>query len=248
VARNFLTKDQWLEKANLVHGNKYDYSLVDYLNSKSKVKIICSKHGIFEQVATEHTRGKGCRKCAYEKNGEACRLDPNLFIKKCKEVHNIIYDYSKVEYINAITKVEIICKKHGSFLQRPDLHLSGSGCPRCMSSKGEIAILSYLKCNDIKFIHQKQFDNCKNKIKLRFDFYLPEQNTVIEFDGTQHYYPTSFSSDKSKETMDKNLQYNKERDKIKTQYCLDNNIRLIRIPYWKVVNVDKILSKQISVI
>ena len=121
------TKEEFIAKAKLVHGDKYDYSKVEYVGALTKVCIICPKHGEFCQEANSHLRGQGCPKCKYEK--QTCTTDE--FIAKAKKIHGDKYDYSKVEYVNDRTKVCIICPKHGEFWQTPNHHLSGCGCPKC---------------------------------------------------------------------------------------------------------------------
>lgn len=99
-----------------------------------------------------------------------------------------------------------------------------------------------MKENNIEFIKEYKFEDCKHKYNLRFDFYLPEYNMCIEYDGIQHFIPFSFGSDQTKINKLNNLEIIQRRDQIKTQYCLDNNIKLLRIPYWKINNIEKILS------
>lgn len=124
------TLSSFIERSKQHHGERYDYSLVEYKHSCSPVKIICSVHGIFKQNPKEHMDGNGCTKCAREKNKDACRKDNDYFIEKAKLTHGDKYDYSLVEYTKAITKVKIICKTHGVFEQRPTDHYR-SGCPEC---------------------------------------------------------------------------------------------------------------------
>jgi hypothetical protein len=120
-----LTTEQFIEKAKAVHGDKYDYSLVDYRNAKTKVKIICPEHGSFEQTPNNHLSGNNCPKCSDKK------LNTEEFIEKARNVHGDRYNYSIVVYNNKQTKVKIICPIHGDFEQRPDSHLNGNGCPHC---------------------------------------------------------------------------------------------------------------------
>lgn len=128
---------------------KYDYSKVKYHNRKTKIEIICPVHGSFFQDPTHHLEGKngkGCSKCAGN-----LKYDTISFIKKVKEVHGDLYDYSLVEYKNIKTKIIIICKKHGKFMQTPHHHLSGKGCSSCKtSSKGELIIQDYLNKHNIE--------------------------------------------------------------------------------------------------
>ena len=122
--------ETFLLKAKNKYEDKYDYSKVEYVNSKTKVCIICPKHGEFYITPKQHLQGHGCTKCA--KNG---KWTTNKFITKAKEVHGDKYDYSKVEYINAHTKVCIICPKHGEFWQSATAHIRGQGCPHCFNQK-----------------------------------------------------------------------------------------------------------------
>lgn len=129
-----LTTEEWIQKAHKIHGDKYDYSKVDYINSRSKVCIICPIHGEFYQLANNHLQGIGCPRCSYTKRGEEERSNTEEFIKKAKQIHGDVYDYSKVNYITSDKKVEIICPIHGSFWQTPSKHLSGKRCPECFGT------------------------------------------------------------------------------------------------------------------
>ena len=124
-------KEQFIKDSRKIHGEKYDYSKVDYKNAKSKVCIICPEHGEFWQKPNSHLNGCGCPKCGYENAFSKNRKKVKDFIKKAKEIHGGKYDYSKVEYKNNKTKVCIICPEHGEFWQTPDSHLRGSGCKLC---------------------------------------------------------------------------------------------------------------------
>ena len=129
MAKKLTTKD-FIEKAKSIHGDKYDYSKVEYNKSTEKVCVICSKHGEFWQEASSHLRGIGCPKC-----GGTKKLTKEDFILRAREIHGWKYDYSKVEYVNIITPVCIICPKHGEFWQRPNDHLLGKGCLSCSGNK-----------------------------------------------------------------------------------------------------------------
>lgn len=126
-----LTTEEFIEKAQQVHGDKYDYSKVKYENAFKKVIIICPKHGEFLQDPSNHLQGKGCPKCAIEKNSSTRLKDVSEFIKKANKVHNNKYDYSKVDYKGAHKPVCIICPIHGEFYQTPNRHLTGHGCSKC---------------------------------------------------------------------------------------------------------------------
>ena len=118
--------EKFICKAKKIHGNKYDYSLVEYKNNKTKVVIVCAEHGEFEQTPSNHLSGYGCKYCANN-----VRSTIKDFVSKAISIHGDRYDYSLVEYVNNRTNVKIKCLKHGVFEQVPYIHLSGSGCPKC---------------------------------------------------------------------------------------------------------------------
>ena len=131
AGREIFSIEDFIKKSREIHGDKYDYSKVKYVNAKSNVTIICPKHGEFEQVAFNHAHGSGCPKCWYDEMSKSRALTRNEFITKAREVHGNKYDYSKVEYVNAQTSVCIVCPEHGEFMQAPNRHLRGQGCPQC---------------------------------------------------------------------------------------------------------------------
>jgi very-short-patch-repair endonuclease len=215
-----LTTKKFIEKAKEIHGDKYDYSLVKYKSYEEEVIIKCSLHGEFKQKPHSHILGSGCKKC-----GNVNSKTVNEIIKLSKLKHGDKYDYSKVEYVNAKTKIKIICPKHGEFEQLHNNHILGQGCPICKESKGEKAIRNFFKDNGLYFMSQKRFKECRDIKPLPFDFYLPNYNMCIEYDGEQHFKPTKrFGGIKG---------FNKiiKTDKIKTEFCLKNGVNLIRIKY-----------------
>jgi very-short-patch-repair endonuclease len=222
-----LTTDDFIKKCKEKYGEKYDYSLVNYIDSHSKVKIICTLHGIFLQNPSNHLNQKnGCPEC-FSKNKPS---NTNNFIYNSKIAHGDRYDYSLVDYEKAKNTVIIVCKSHGQFSQSPTHHLSGQGCPICKSSKGENEIFKILIKKFIKFKHHLKLE----KSRLEFDFYLPELNIAIEYDGIQHFTPVKhFGGIKA-------LKEQKRRDSEKDQYCINNNIKLLRIPYYE--NVELFLN------
>ena len=215
----------FIEKSSTLHDNYYDYSLIDFIkNNKQKVKIICPRHGIFEQRIDGHLTGKGCVKCGFDK----LIIGADRFIENSKMKHGDIYDYSKVKetYVNQRSIVEIKCKKHGFFKQIAYNHSHGNGCPTCKhDSKGQKAIRKYLIEKNIKFKEQKSFNECKYRKCLYFDFYLPSYNACIEYDGEQHFIPVK------KFGGEKLLKENKLRDSIKNNFCENNKINILRIRF-----------------
>jgi len=219
--------DEFIKKANKIHNNKYDYSFVEYKNAKSKVKIKCKHHNlIFDQTPNNHLKGEGCPICAGN-----IKSTTEKFIQESKKIHGEKYDYSLSNYINNLSPITITCKKHGDFKQLPIKHKNGCNCPYCaQESKGEKVIIKILNNLNIKYIRQMKFSQCKKSRLLPFDFYLPNFSMCIEFDGRQHFEPVS------KFGGEKEFQKTKIRDEIKNKYCLDNNIKLLRIKYDQKIN------------
>lgn len=129
---------KFIMRAKSIHGEKYIYDDVVYVNNTEKVNIYCPKHGIFRQRPNDHLRGKGCPVCFSERLGRIHVMNTGVFIQRAKEIHKDKYDYSKVQYKNMATKVEIICPIHGIFMQRPSDHLKGKGCTKCACEKMKI--------------------------------------------------------------------------------------------------------------
>ena len=129
------TLNEFITEANKIHGNKYDYSKVEYIDNKTKVCIICPEHGEFWQTPSGHLSGKGCKLCGFEKMKNLQRFTREKFIEKAINKYGDKYDYSKVEYVNSQTPIMITCKIHGDFWMRPNDHLQGQECPKCKISK-----------------------------------------------------------------------------------------------------------------
>ena len=152
------TSAEFIEEAKKIHGDKYDYSKVDYVNNSTKVCIICPIHGEFWQSPYHHLNGIGCPKCAAKQRGEKRALSMISFIEQAKRVHGDKYDYSKVEYVNSRTKICIICLEHGEFWQIPNSHLEGRGCPSCGNAK-KLTIEEFIQ--KARVIHGDKYDYSK---------------------------------------------------------------------------------------
>ena len=148
----------FITKSRKVHGDKYDYSKVEYINNSTKVCIICPEHGEFWQRPNHHLRGHGCPKC---KN--VFKKDTETFINQAKEIHGGKYDYSKVEYVNNRTKVCIICPIHGEFWQTPKNHIKGQGCNKCAiryrAENNSLTKEEFIK--RVKKVHGDRYDYSK---------------------------------------------------------------------------------------
>lgn len=233
--KKFTTKE-FITQAKLVHGNKYDYSKTIYKGAKTKICIICPVHGEFWQEASSHIVQKSkCSKCVGNKTSNT-----EEFINKSNKIHNNKYNYFRVQYISAHKNVIICCPKHGEFLCTPHNHLRCKGCPTCNNSAGENLIQKILLSYNLVHNTQFKFLNCRQKRLLPFDFYIPSLNIAIEYQGIQHYYPVKqFGGWK---------QYFKtyENDIIKHNFCIEQGVNLIEIPYWEQSNIEKIIEKAIN--
>ena len=146
------SNEDFLIKADVVHGDTYDYSKTQYKGIKKQITIICRVHGEFSQSAHSHLLGRGCKDCGklkslkaiigrklpketYKIIGDKQRSTKDEFVNKSTKIHGDVYNYSKVVYVNAHTKVIIGCKEHGDFTQIPNKHLSGRGCQKCGFTK-----------------------------------------------------------------------------------------------------------------
>ena len=228
AGKNMDTK-QFIKNSKKIHGDKYDYSKVDYIDSQTKVCIICPEHGEFWQTPAKHLLGQGCNLCGY-KYGKKKKVSTNEFIERANVVHNNKYDYSFVEYNTVHNKVKIICPKHGMFKQIAYDHLNGHGCPKCgiIFSKSENEIYEYVKTivgeeNVIK--HDRLILKGKE-----IDIYIPSLKIAIEYNGLLWH--------SQKYNKDKNYHLNK------TESCKKQGIKLIQIFEDEYVNnKDIVLSK-----
>lgn len=240
------TLEEFIDKSIILHNNMYSYSkITEYKNARTKVCIICPEHGEFWQTPNMHLQGQGCMMCGGKKQHTT-----ESFIKISVEEHGYKYDYSKVVYKNNSTQVVIICPKHGEFKQMAKKHMEGSNCPRCFESKGEKLIAKILDDNTIQYTSQKTFNDCrsiKQNRKFPFDFYLPKYNLIIEYDGEQHFEPIIFRGT-TKKQANKNFKQVQINDATKNEYCLKNNVNLLRIPYTNIADVEKIILEKISLI
>lgn len=218
---------EFIEKSMKIHGDKYDYSNVEYINAKVKVKIICKIHGEFEQTPDSHLNNCGCRKCSNDNNSKRLLKKQEDFISECKIVHSDKYDYSLVNYLGTDNKVEIICKKHGIFTQKASKHLYNQGCPICRESKLEKKIRLLLMENNIDF--KQQYGSKSDEFYLngqKLDFYLPDYKIAIECQGEQHFSPVDFGN-KGVDYSTKQHNKIKQYDQKKYNLCENKDIKII---------------------
>jgi len=169
------TTKQFIIDAKKIHGNKYDYSLVQYKNWSSKIKIICPEHGTFEQRAGNHLQGYGCSKCGIIKLSIKGRKNNQQFIEDAYCKHGDKYNYKLVEYKRSCDKIKIICPVHGIFEQEANAHLNGQGCPKCgiILRKNKRRKTTRQFIEDAKKVHGDKYDyslvqykNNSTKVKI----------------------------------------------------------------------------------
>lgn len=232
LKKNFSFVKDFIEKEE---GYKVLSSEKDYKNTKSILSIRCPKGSIWKSNYNRFQQGQRCS-CVHCANNKPLTYE---FVKSYIELQG--EKLLSKEYVNNRTPIKIECKKgHIYYPHFNNFKDGNSRCPQCRESRGERKITEFFADNEIEFIRQYEYVECKHKRVLPFDFFLPKYNTLIEYDGKQHYERGSFRmSDEEFEEVQK-------RDKIKTDYCKENNIKLIRIPYWDFDNIENILKDELK--
>ncbi|MBI2774732.1 hypothetical protein HYX58_01885 [Candidatus Dependentiae bacterium] len=238
--RKQVTLEDFIRKAQNIHGTKYNYSQAIYEKSNIVLIIICSFHGEFLQKPHKHLIGHGCPSCANRD------MNTEKFILRAQAIHGNKYDYSKSDYKRGRSLITIICLQHGPFQQRAWNHLDGRGCELCrdnLNSRGILLIESWLINNNIPFIREKKFKTLKSKKKssyfLRFDFFIEKSNILIEYDGEQHYTPRKhWGGQKAFHELISN-------DQRKNIWAQENEYRLIRISFKEISLISNILSSSL---
>lgn len=208
----------------------------EYVNCKTHIEIKCKVCGWeWEMTPSNLLRGYGCPRCAKQLKDKTTEY----FKWELKKINKNIEIIG--EYIGAKTSIELKCKICGNeWMNQPTHLLNGQGCPKCNSSKGEKAIEEILNELSINHIREYRFKNCRRgHYTLPFDFYLPEYNTCIEYDGKQHFEPIEyFGGGEAFATRQKN-------DRIKNNYCKNNKIKLIRVPY-TTIDIKKLILEHLD--
>ena len=207
----------------------------------SHIRYICPTHGEHHMRISNLIQGKGCPDCVGLQNRNRFKLSPDDVERRINELGGNLLN--KNDYINQTSKNLLVdCIECGSpFLTslRNFTQHGGQVCPNCfgVESMGEKRIRIYLESRNILFVPQKWFNDCRDKKPLPFDFYLPDYNILIEFDGRQHFEETDHFT--------YSLEVTQKHDKIKNDYCKDHNMRLIRIPYLHMNKIEQILNKEL---
>lgn len=194
----------------------------EYKRATDAGKCLCERCGnVWYTTPMSLMKGSGCPRCAKERRVMKRTSNIDEFIRKFQEKHGINYDFSEAKYVNAITKMAVICPSHGKFFMTPNDLLSGHGCPICSSSRLESEVRKILSENGIAFEEQKRFEWLRLKKPLSLDFYLPKQNIAIECQGIQHYKAIERFGGEEELVRIKN------RDFIKKELCEKQGITLV---------------------
>ena len=194
----------------------------EYKRATDAGKCLCERCGnVWYTTPMSLMKGSGCPRCAKERRVMKRTSNIDEFIRKFQEKHGINYDFSESKYVNAITKMVVICPSHGKFFMTPNDLLSGHGCPICSSSRLESEVRKILSENNIDFEEQKRFEWLRLKKPLSLDFYLPKQNIAIECQGIQHYKAIERFGGEEELVRIKN------RDFIKKELCEKQGITLV---------------------
>lgn len=194
----------------------------EYKRATDAGKCLCERCGnVWYTTPMSLMKGSGCPRCAKERRVMKRTSNIDEFIRKFQEKHGINYDFSEAKYVNAITKMAVICPSHGKFFITPNDLLSGHGCPICSSSRLESEVRKILSENGIAFEEQKRFEWLRLKKPLSLDFYLPKQNIAIECQGIQHYKAIERFGGEEELVRIKN------RDFIKKELCEKQGITLV---------------------
>lgn len=222
----------------------------EFKNGQTRIKYICPKHGEHDMKAANFHSGKRCPGCQSDKARERYSFSQDEVYAKVKSLGGELMN--KEDYINQdIKNLKILCPCcHENIFTTSLKHFcqhGGQSCPNCCrkESVGERKIRQWLEDNNFEFIKEKWFPDCRDVKPLPFDFYLPNENKVIEFDGKQHFEETHFFSHTNSKYANSITSYTQYHDSIKTNYCLSHNISLIRIPYTEINNIEKILQKEL---
>ena len=245
----------FVKAARKIHGDKYDYSKTKYTKAKIPIIIICKKHKEFEQLPTTHLTGAGCNDCGNEIIGKKLRNSIKKVIRILEEKRGKgNFDYSLIHktYKNNRSILSIRCNKHNkTFYQNADDHAQSGGCENCKyKSIGEELVMTILSEKNIEYIHNWGKHDCKlNKGRAKFDFYLPHQNLIIEYDGEQHFKPVQYGSMTKKQAI-KEFKNRKKFDKIKNKWTKKKKINFLRIKYNenpkpKIFNKLRVINVQI---
>ena len=252
---NGKSKNQVIKEIEIRNPGRFGFEKLVYSNSQSPIILKCIKHNIYFTVKLGNLfkPGRhGCKSCLEEtRANSAVKLSKETYIKRCIDIYDDdMFDFTNFTYNLIKSDIKNIkCNSCGEFFNiNGETFLRGNGHPHCRIklSKGENIIDLYLHKQNIEHIHQHKFSDCKNKFPLPFDYYLPNLNTCVEFDGVLHYKDSLDLGKNCKWINSKNINDIQFTDNIKNNYCINNNINLLRISYkLNIRSIKKLLSKTI---
>lgn len=243
-------KAAFIEKATRLHDHKYDYSKVIYAGTREHVIIGCPVHGDILQRPDIHLKSSGCPQCGASyrvKTMKKRQSDPTAFFQKAVEVHGDVYDYTNSVYELGSKPINIKCRVHGEFtVGRAEKHIMRvQGCPHCISSMSHAERVIADCLTELNVAHNREytFTDCRshetNK-KLRFDFFIPQKNILLEFHGEQHFKrsPMMHPGDRFERMQ--------EHDRIKAQYAHDNGFTFVVFTTKDMVRLRELVAKLVS--
>ena len=235
-----LRKERKHDKNKIIEAFKKEgYTVIsDYYNARTPIKYICPNGHENECSYDNWMKGNRCPECL--KNIWNIEKASKYFAERG-------YELLEKEYINYSTPMKVKCPNNHITYKTMGTFYAGHGCNLCNNHKKEKAINDILIAFNLEFEREKRFKDCRDSKPLPFDFYIPSLNVCIEYDGEQHYKPIDFTS-KGKDVAEKHFVSQQRRDEIKTKFCENNNIKLIRIPYWEFDNAEDILRKELNIL
>ena len=234
-----VTHEEFIEKMKQIHGDKFDV-VGTYVNNSTKLALRCNQCGntIYKQPAKMTSRNpEGCYYCNGKNRWKTTDSFKHEVAERYGDEYVVLGDYVKAR--------QSILVRHNDcgyeYFVTPDNLLRGKGCPSCGHRRSKLmrCVEKYLNAHDIAFESEKRFEGCRDQRPLPFDYYLPDYHLCIEVDGIQHF--TGWNHDGT------SLQYIQRHDQIKTDYCIQNDIRLLRLPYYDYENFDELLNQALYV-
>ena len=204
------------------------------------------------QTPAAHLQGYGCAECGWEQIADKHRKTPEEFLTQAIQIHGDKYQYPDLSFSNNLSYITIVCRKHGEFQQQVSVHINQeSGCPKCNRgfSRGEDRIAKYLTAIEVSFTREETFDKALMSdfgLPLRYDFFLPAHNLLIEFDGAQHFYPIRYSAEETEDVIHARFLLTCKYDAIKNEYAKNKGITLIRISYLEFESIETLLDQALA--
>ena len=228
----------------MYNANPHIQLLEPYQGRTKRIKMLCTLHNVVStKTPAEAIMGKGCYYCGLEKLSEQLKMPEEIFIQRLHDKYPHISINGGYDCITSTA--DFHCERCGNdWIDIADYVLR-RGCVRCECNTTESKLGTILQKHQIRYMPQFSFKDCKDKRALPFDFYLVDYNMLIEYDGEGHYRPVNFGGIDD-ETALKEMQYIQRHDEIKTNYCQQNNIPLIRIPYWQKNNLEEYLMHELK--